>query len=240
MFTLMLAEYGCRRAGDVTVWAASCSRDRSGDKGYSRCYWRKSAKYYRKQTNSRSHYDTSLNHRVSFTSFRDWHDSFCVFKATMTRSEVLWIENSSQWRNVTLKLPLWLKHRPQLVTRFWDCLIQRTYKETHLHILHSYFFLEYEMMMIVFFFIFFSSFSSSSSSIAGVRCRPCFPIWFSSIPYGLFSLPAFVLLPVYLNSLQSRPSAFYMVFLLSLFLPLWLLKSVWAFILPSFNMTIPS
>ena len=201
------------------------------------------------ETNSWSHYDTSLNHTVSCTSFHDWHDSFCVFKTTMIRSEVLWIENSSQWRNMTLKLLLWLKHRAQRVTRFWDCLTQRLDQETRLHILHTYFFLGYDMMMMIvffffffffFFFIFFSSFSSSSSSSAGIRCRPCFPIWSSSIPYGLFSLPACALLPVYLNSFQSRPSVFYMVFLLSPFLPLWLLKSVWAFILPSFNMTIPS
>jgi hypothetical protein len=34
----------------VTVGTASCSRNISRDQEYSRCFWRKSTKYYRKQT----------------------------------------------------------------------------------------------------------------------------------------------------------------------------------------------
>jgi len=37
-------------------------------------------------------------------------------------SKIPWIEHSSQCRHVALEMLLWLKHRAQWVTRFWDCL----------------------------------------------------------------------------------------------------------------------
>jgi len=71
MFTLMLAEYALWRAGSVTVSTASCSRSSSGeDQEYSRCYWRKSARYYRKQT-------------VDHITTRRWITDFITCRSTI-------------------------------------------------------------------------------------------------------------------------------------------------------------
>jgi hypothetical protein len=57
--------------------------------------------------------------------------------------------------------------------------------------------------------------SSFSSSSATLRCVPWLPTQCSSIPNGLWPLPACFLFPIHLNPLQLCPSIFYVVFLFS-------------------------
>ena len=73
-----------------------------------------------------------------------------------------------------------------------------------------------------------SSFSSSSNT--AVRFEPWLPIKSSSIPDSLWHLPAYFLFPFYWNPFLPRSTIFYMVFLFSFFLPLYMLQLLLTFV----------